>query len=638
MIGGIKKGIVFILFTISCNIFFSQEKYEVSSIPNELKENANAVVRNNSTLIEILALDNMIITKRRVVTVLNKFGDSHTKTFEHYDDSRSIQKLTVKVLDAQGELITKYKKSNFKDMSAVSNGQLFMDDRIKHLKHHPISYPYTIVFESTVKEKSTAFLNNWVPIGGYYVSLEKSTFKLINYTNSKCKFKSYNFKDYDFKTLRAGNKLSFSALHVKAVERENLSPDFLIIMPWIRLALNTFELKGEIGKSENWKEFGLWQYEKLLANRDEIEQVTKNKITALISDAPSRKEKIKRIYNYVQDNTRYVGVQLGIGGWQPVTAKEVDRVKYGDCKGLTNYTKALLKSQNIESYYSVVNSDVNKKDFEEDFASLQGNHAFLCVPNEGDNIWLECTSQTIPFGFLGNSTDDRDVLVVTPEGGKIVHTPIYDENFNTFDSNVKIILDSNGGFKANYTSSSKGVQFYEQSYKIELKSDKLKEQYLKVWSYLNGVSVNKKELKVDKDKVELIEKLDISVSKYASKVGDKLLVAINPFNRLTQLPTKYLDRKLPFQTNRSFSDTDQYTFQLPENYVIEAIPESFTVESEFGSFKIEIESFDKNQIKYTRKLTLFEGNFSKEKYSSYRDFIIQIIKKDNSKFLLNKQS
>jgi hypothetical protein len=638
MIGGIKKGIVFILFTISCNIFFSQENYEVSSIPNELKENANAVVRNNSTLIEILALDNMIITKRRVVTVLNKFGDSHTKTFEHYDDSRSIQKLTVKVLDAKGELITKYKKSDFKDMSAVSNGQLFMDDRIKHLKHHPISYPYTIVFESTVKEKSTAFLNNWVPIGGYYVSLEKSTFKLINYTNSKCKFKSYNFKDYDFKTLRAGNKLSFSALHVKAVERENLSPDFLIIMPWIRLALNTFELKGEIGKSENWKEFGLWQYEKLLANRDEIEQVTKNKITALISDAPSRKEKIKRIYNYVQDNTRYVGVQLGIGGWQPVTAKEVDRVKYGDCKGLTNYTKALLKSQNIESYYSVVNSDVNKKDFEEDFASLQGNHAFLCVPNEGDNIWLECTSQTIPFGFLGNSTDDRDVLVVTPEGGKIVHTPIYDENFNTFDSNVKIILDSNGGFKANYTSSSKGVQFYEQSYKIELKSDKLKEQYLKVWSYLNGVSVNKKELKVDKDKVELIEKLDISVSKYASKVGDKLLVAINPFNRLTQLPTKYLDRKLPFQTNRSFSDTDQYTFQLPENYLIEAIPESFIVESEFGSFKIEIESFDKNQIKYTRKLTLFEGNFSKEKYSSYRDFIIQIIKKDNSKFLLNKQS
>lgn len=638
MIGGIKKGIVFILFTISFNIFFSQEKYEVSSIPNELKENANAVVRNNSTLIEILALDNMIITKRRVVTVLNKFGDSHTKTFEHYDDSRSIQKLTVKVLDAHGELITKYKKSDFKDMSAVSNGQLFMDDRIKHLKYHPISYPYTIVFESTIKEKSTAFLNNWVPIGGYYVSLEKSTFKLINYTNSKCKFKSYNFKDYDFKTLRAGNKLSFSALHVKAVERENLSPDFLIIMPWIRLALNKFELKGEIGKSENWKEFGLWQYEKLLANRDEIEEVTKNKITALISDAQSRKEKIKRIYNYVQDNTRYVGVQLGIGGWQPVTAKEVDRVKYGDCKGLTNYTKALLKSQNIESYYSVVNSDVNKKDFEENFASLQGNHAFLCVPNEGDNIWLECTSQTIPFGFLGNSTDDRDVLVVTPEGGKIVHTPIYDENFNTFDSNVKIILDSNGGFKANYTSSSKGVQFYEQSYKIELKSDKLKEQYLRIWNYLNGISVNKKELKVDKDKVELIEKLDISVSKYASKVGDKLLVAINPFNRLTQLPTKYLDRKLPFQTNRSFSDTDQYTFQLPENYVIEAIPESFTVESEFGSFKIEIELFDKNQIKYTRKLTLFEGNFSKEKYSSYRGFIIQIIKKDNSKFLLNKQS
>ena len=62
--------------------------------------------------------------------------------------------------------------------------------------------------------------------------------------------------------------------------------------------------------------------------------------------------KAKKIYQYVQDNTRYISVQVGIGGMQPITAKEVDLVKYGDCKGLTNYTKSLLDIVGVKSNYT----------------------------------------------------------------------------------------------------------------------------------------------------------------------------------------------------------------------------------------------------------------------------------------------
>jgi len=619
-------------------IVISQENYRVYSIPKELKKNANAVVREHHTSIEITALDHMVITQRRVVTILNRFGDKYVDSYESYDDSRTIQKLSVLVLDNNGEIIKKYKKRDFKDESAISGGQMYMDNRVKYLRYHPISYPYTIVFESIVKEKSTAFLNSWSPFEGYYISLEESTYKLINHTNSKHRFKSYNLKDHDIKIEDKGNELIFSAEKLKAVEQENLSPDFSTLMPWIRVALNDFELKGEIGSGSNWKEFGLWQYSDLLTNRDEIDELTKNKMTKLIADAPTRKEKIKRIYNYVQDNTRYVGVQLGIGGWQPIKAMEVDKVKYGDCKGLTNYTKALLKSQNIDAYYTIVHASDSKKNLDKDFASMQGNHAFLCVPHEEDYIWLECTSQTIPFGFLGDSTDDRDVLVVTPEGGKIVHTPVYDESFNTFDADVTITLGNSGNFIANYTSVSKGLQYDQQSYKMRMNPEQLEERYLSIWDYLNGFSITSKELAVDKDKVELYEKLTVSVSNYATKAGGKLLVPINPFNRITKVPRKYLDRKLPFKTDRSFSDTDVCQFVIPKEYQIGVIPEDYMITSEFGSYKITVKKIGGNKIEYTRELTLKEGDFSKEKYKLYRDFIKKIAKKDKSKFVLTKQS
>ena len=82
-----------------------------------------------------------------------------------------------------------------------------------------------------------------------------------------------------------------------------------------------------------------------------------------------------------------------------------------------------------------------KRSVEKDFSSMQGNHAILNIPNNGNDIWLECTSQTIPFGFLGDFTDDRDVLVVTPEGGIIKRTPAYlnEDNLQTIEWKYSII-------------------------------------------------------------------------------------------------------------------------------------------------------------------------------------------------------
>jgi hypothetical protein len=170
--------ILLLLLAFTC---FSQ-KLEYSSflIPAELKEDANAVVRNSVIEIAIEDVDKMTVSKREVVTVLNKLGISDARIAESYDNDTKITKLSAVIYDAFGNQIKKYKERDFLDVSAVDGGTLYSDSRVKYVDYTPITYPYTLVFESEYKTATTGFIPWWFPVNGYYVSVEKSTYTLKN--------------------------------------------------------------------------------------------------------------------------------------------------------------------------------------------------------------------------------------------------------------------------------------------------------------------------------------------------------------------------------------------------------------------------------------------------------------------------
>jgi len=104
----------------------------------------------------------------------------------------------------------------------------------------------------------------------------------------------------------------------------------------------------------------------------------------------------------MQAKTHYISVQLGIGGIQPFLASDVDKQNYGDCKALVNYTQALLKAVDIDSYYCIVQSGrAYKVDLLKDFPSMQGNHIILCLPFKNDTTWADCTQPNHPFWLFG---------------------------------------------------------------------------------------------------------------------------------------------------------------------------------------------------------------------------------------------
>ena len=632
----LKKWVSCMFLLTFINVFSQDISLSTLLIDKSLTENANAVVRNHETLIELSDYDNMSIKTKRIVSILNENGLPHLEAYIFYDPSIKVKSISAKVYDKMGSEIKKFRKSDFEDYSNTGSS-LFSDNRVLALDYTPTSYPFTFEFEYETQTNSTAFLPRWYALEGYFISTQKSSFTLINHKNVPIDVKEFNLNNAYIKNNSSDYIINYEVSNLRAYKWEYMSPAFSKISPTVMIAPKKFRLIDVDGYAGNWSDFGKWNYDHLLTSRTDLPEATKAEIANLVKDLKSPLEKAKAIYNYVQNKTRYISIQLGVGGWQPMLASQVDEVSYGDCKALTNYTKALMESQGIDAYYTVVFGDDSLRDIEKEFVGMQGNHVILNLPNDGNPIWLECTSQKVPFGHIANFTDDRDVFVITPEGGRIEHTKVYTSRESYLKTTAEVNFNIEGGINASIISKSGGIQ-YDDRFKRIIDSDQKDRDrhYKEYWDYINGLTLDALDIKNDRENIEIQEAIKISAPRYASNAGDKLLVRPNMFNRYTNIPPRYSDRKLPFVIERGFYDEDEYIINLPEGYKLETGMQSEEIESQFGIYKATVEILSDTQLKYKRSLEINKGNFKKDAYNDYRSFMRNIAKADKTSIVLKK--
>lgn len=626
-----KKSILIISLFFS-SIFYAQDDYSIANLNLDLLEKSNSVIINKDVVLEIDKYNSMTITENKVITVLNKKGLSAIGAYAHYDKYTKIKNLKVTVYNTIGAELKKFKEKEFTDVSVSGSVSLYTDNRVKYLDYTPASYPITLHIEKKVKTSNTAFIRSFQPIQNYYQAIKKSTYKIQNNSGETLRTHLNAYSEAIKKEQLDETTVLYSAENLEAIPKEVYSPSLESFTPQVMFALNTFELKGEKGQASNWEEFGKWKYENLLKGLDELPESTVKEIQSLTAHLETDREKAEVVYEYVQNNTRYISVQIGIGGWKPISAEEVDAKKYGDCKGLTNYTKALLTAVGVESNYCIVQAGSEIEDLEEEFTSLQGNHVILTIPQENEeNIWLECTSQDIPFNFLGTFTDNRQVLAVNSTGGKIVRTPTYSEEDNhqltTADINL---LDTS--IEAQVKISSKGSQ-YNQKYRLEKDNPKdVKTHFKSYWDNLKELKVEDYKFVNHKDKVIFEEFVTIKSNNYLKVYGNDVILDVNPFNKFENNIPNYSERKTPFVIQRGFVDEDEFIFNI-EGLTIETGLEDIDFESEFGSYKLHFEVKDEKLI-VKRFLKLNKNNYEKSNYEDFVSFFSTIKKYDNTKLSL----
>ncbi len=302
---------ILFLAAISTAPFYYAQTYAVSAIPEHLKKNANVVIRKDLTTAHINKVDEIKYQYNTVTTVLNKDGNDKAVAYIPYDKTRSVSNIKVTIYDEAGKKLKNFSKSDFNDYANNPQGVFYSDNRILVFSYTPVQYPYTIDFSYESEDKNTIFIPDFVPFTSTNTSLEEGQFKIINISGIDLRSKVYPSK-YNFTTVAesgTGNEKIYSYKNVPAIDDVSLIPQPVKILPKVSFALSKFNLADRQGALNNWTDFGTWYYKNLVEPVAVSTPAIKAEIASLQLQG-SVEEKVKKIYQYMQNKTRYIYVGL----------------------------------------------------------------------------------------------------------------------------------------------------------------------------------------------------------------------------------------------------------------------------------------------------------------------------------------
>ena len=636
-----KKYFLLVFFLAFLHNSYAQ--YAVDAIPEALRKNAILVKRLEELRVEIKSPGKAVYYRHYVYTLLNEAAERYAYFYDYYDKFRDVQSISGTLYDAGGNKIKTVKKKDISDESGNSGEHLAYDERYKIHNFYYRSYPYTIEYEVEVSLNGMLHLPEWRPVFAPKVAVEKSLFTVSVPKNYELRYKQLRYNGTPvIKEEKSTTTYSWQLQNQVAGKEEILAPEWEETTTRVLIAPSDFEIAGYKGNMNSWQHFGKFMM-RLYSGRDVLPAEIKTKVHQLTDQLPTEKEKINTLYKYLQDNTHYISIQLGIGGWQPLDATYVAQKKYGDCKALSNYMVALLKEAGIKAHNVLIKAGAAEKDIITDFPSNQFNHVVVCVPGSSasgsaDTTWLECTSQTVAPGYMGGFTGNREALLVDEDNSIIVKTPVYSKEQNLLNRVITGSINEQGKLSATVKTVYTGLQ---QDDLHSILNNSTKEEQLKrlrqAFSLPNydvpafAYNENKSTaIPVTSETIELVS------DNYAGITGKRMFIKPNILATYASKLGEDNEREQDILYSYSFRDRDTITLTVPQGYQVESMPAPVKISNQFGNYEINYQ-IKADQLQLIRSYERNSGRFPATDYADFVSFNNAIYKADNARIVWVKK-
>ena len=375
---------------------------------------SGAVVLWETEVMNVNEDSSYIYSTRRIVKIFNDTGHKFGKVSIPY--TRGNDDITIhhaRTLTSDGRVVDLDQRSIVKNIpppSAVEAG-LFVDARLMHFSMPEMSDDCIIDYAYSSNNRGhlmhgefwhQVYFQTSVPVQRYRFTIHAPKKKTVYYQVTGPQVVE---NEPTITETRYARTYTFELRDVPPLREEAFMP-----------AIEDLAYSINITSLGSWDQLMKW-YGTLIREQDYVTPEIEQKTKALLRGAWSRREKIKRLYEYVTTNIDYVGIELGIWAIKPHSAPEIFKAGYGDCKDKTTLLSTMLSVVGIQSYPVLISAGESSRILREIPSLSYFNHMILAVEENDDGglIWLDATAETCAFGDLPASDQDRWALIVNPD-------------------------------------------------------------------------------------------------------------------------------------------------------------------------------------------------------------------------------
>lgn len=407
------------------------------------------------------------------------------------------------------------------------------------------------------------------------------------------------------------------------------SPHVLILVKSINVGGKTENLLSSVDDLYKW-------YHSLTGQLKTNPEIFKSTVTGLIANKKTDEEKIKAIFYWVQDNVRYIAYEDGIAGFKPDDAQNVFEKKYGDCKGMANLTKEMLKVAGYDARLTWIGTKSIRYDYTIPSLAVD-NHMICTVILNGKRYFLDATEDYNAFGDYAERIQNRPVLIEDGDKYILDKVPGLDKSRDVEQHkySAKIngeLLEGKGDFTLN------GEGKKEFLYRYSHTQNDKKAEYIE--HYINDGKNNYKinDVKYG-DMAERSGPFDLnfnfSIANAVSSFNNEMYIDLDPSKDFKNSAVKD-DRQSDIDFGEKIYKKINIELETPVGYTVAELPENLEIKDSNFSFKITYSQAG-NKIIYNKEISIENGIVKKSNFEQWNSAIKKLTKAYESQITLKKQ-
>jgi hypothetical protein len=609
---------------------------------------ARAVILLNDTLVTVSADGKAVERDRMVVKILRQEGRDYARPRVFFSKDGKLDSFHVWSIGPDGHRYA-MKDNEYVDVGLDMSGEgiLYNDERMRAASP-PGADPGGIIAWESVTQVPTYMSEDWWDFQDD-IPTARTTFE-IDLPSGWHQRAVWSRHEAVQPTETTPNHFSWELDNVPAVDLSNVSlaPSWYALAGWMSVHYSADPIPDG---GALWAQIGNW-YEGLASPQSEGGTDISSEARS-VATGDDFMTKLEKVADFMQQQIRYVGIEVGIGGWKPHSAEEIFQNRYGDCKDKATLMIAMLDAVGIRSTWVAV--DDRRGVVNPEAPSIRGDHMIMAIqiPPGYQNPLLQAvvtaktgqrylifdpTNQWVPIGQIPDYEQGSYGLLVAGTDSQVIQLPVLNPGVEATDETASFQLAADGTLTGDVTVDRTGALAWLLRAKLSMDSNKDQRQMIEqslqrdLSTFTLGTESAENILALEKP-LEL--HYQVTAPLYAKQAGNLLLVRPRVLGTdswsLIDKPRKY-----PISFAGPGTWKDDFSVKLPPGYTVDDVPDPVNVDTGFATYHSEVKK-EGNVLHYERELVLKQVTLPPADFAELMKLNAAITTDENSDAVLRKE-